>query len=59
MSAFVQHMNGTDLEPSIMVVPGDVDTDYNHLPIRIALAGKTTPGDHSAECDFVATSRQI
>eukprot|EP00442_Polarella_glacialis_P038315 CAMPEP_0115140052 /NCGR_PEP_ID=MMETSP0227-20121206/58682_1 /TAXON_ID=89957 /ORGANISM="Polarella glacialis, Strain CCMP 1383" /LENGTH=201 /DNA_ID=CAMNT_0002548089 /DNA_START=42 /DNA_END=643 /DNA_ORIENTATION=+ len=48
----VQSTNGTALEPHTMYVPGDVDTDYDHLPVRILKMWEYLGRHRSEECDW-------
>lgn len=48
----VQDMNGTDLEPHIIRVPGDIDTDYRHLPLRILKLWAHLGSQRADECEW-------
>mmetsp|Transcript_50830 Transcript_50830/g.91350 ORF Transcript_50830/g.91350 Transcript_50830/m.91350 type:complete len:501 (+) Transcript_50830:47-1549(+) len=43
---------GTELEPHTMYVPGDVDTDYRHLPVRILTMWKHLGQQLADTCDW-------
>lgn len=48
----VQDMNGTDLEAHTIRVPGDIDTDYRHLPIRILKLWAHLGSQRVDECEW-------
>lgn len=50
--AAVHGANGTDLQPHVIQVPGDVDTDYNHLPIRVLKLWHHLGTHRRDECDW-------
>lgn len=48
----VNDVNGTDLEAHTIRVPGDIDTDYRHLPLRVLKLWAHLGSQRADECEW-------